>query len=98
MMNELGGEEPNEIQKRQKESYTWEGITACIGTDEGITSLKGTCGEGPGCPGGQQVGHEPVMCPGDQPGEDSTFSSEFSVGFVNQNPFPFPCLPILLTS
>jgi len=24
------------------------------------------CGEGPGCPGGRQVNHEPAVCPGCQ--------------------------------
>ena len=26
------------------------------------------CGEGPGCPGGRQVNHEPAVCPGCQEG------------------------------
>jgi len=27
------------------------------------------CGEGPGCPGGRQVDHEPAVCPGCQEGQ-----------------------------
>ena len=27
------------------------------------------CGEGPGCPGGQQVNYEPAVCPGCQEGQ-----------------------------
>jgi len=27
------------------------------------------CGEGPGCPGGRQVSHEPAVCPGCQEGQ-----------------------------
>ena len=27
------------------------------------------CGEGPGCPGGRQVDHEPAVCPGCQEGK-----------------------------
>jgi len=32
----------------------------------GATGEQQPCGEGPGCPGGRQVDHEPAVCPGCQ--------------------------------
>ena len=45
--------------KASVKSYTWGGITAYISTG---TDGEELCREGPGCSGGQHVGHEPAVC------------------------------------
>ena len=42
-------------------SCSWRGITPCASTGWGLIGGKAVCRKGPGEPGGQQVGQEPVM-------------------------------------
>lgn len=44
-------------------SCTWRGVTSCSSTGQGSPAGKQFCREGPGYAGGQQVDHDPAMCP-----------------------------------
>ena len=50
-------------------SCTWGGTTPCTSTGSRKTCWRALCGEGPGCPGGWEVNHEPAVCPGCQEGQ-----------------------------
>ena len=41
-------------------------IAVCIISVSVLPAGEQLCGEGPGCPGGRQVNHEPTVCPGCQ--------------------------------
>ena len=66
----LGREEPDEVQQGQMQG-------PAPGEEQPHASVQAwggpaweqLCGEGPGCPGGRQVNHEPAVCPGCQEGQ-----------------------------
>ena len=50
-------------------------------------------GEGPGCPGGRQVNHEPAVCPGCQEGQwdPGVHQEEGGQQDVGGSPYPLHC-------
>ena len=67
---ESWAEEPDEVQQGQmqgpapREEQPHAPVQAW-----GRPAAEQLCGEGPGCPSGQQVNHEPAVCPGCQEGQ-----------------------------
>ena len=68
--NLIDREEPDEVQQGQVQGPApGEEQPHASVQDQGRPSGEQLCGEGPRCPGGWQVDHEPAACPGCQEGQ-----------------------------